>query len=89
VFELGEDLFDRIEVWAVGRQKEQVRSSGADGVAGRLALVATEVVEDDDLARCQGWCQHFLDIEREELAIDGTVDDPGRADPVVRSAAPR
>jgi hypothetical protein len=32
---------------------------------------------------CQGGCQHLLDIEREELAIDGAVDDPGRANPVV------
>lgn len=60
-----------------------MRTPGADGAAGRLALVAAEVVENDDLAHGQGWCQHLLDIEREELAVDGTVDDPGRADPVV------
>ena len=27
-----------------------MRSLGADGVAGRLALVTAEIVEDDDLA---------------------------------------
>ena len=89
MFEFGEDLLDRIEVGAVGRQEEQMRSRGADGVAGLFTLVTAEIVEDDDLTSRQGGCQHFLDIEREELAIDGTVDDPGRADPVVRSAAPR
>ncbi len=52
--ELGKDLFDRIEVGTLGRQEEQMRSLGADGVAGRLALVTAEVVEDDDLALCQG-----------------------------------
>ena len=60
-----------------------MRSLGADGVAGRLTLVTAEIVEDDDLAACQGGRQHLLDIEREELAIDGAVNDPGRADPVV------
>jgi len=52
VFEFSEDLFDRIEVRAVGRQEEQMGSRGADRVAGRFALVTAEIVEDDDLALC-------------------------------------
>ena len=83
MFKFGKDLLDRIEVGTVGRQEEQMGSRGTDGVAGGLTLVTAEVIEDDDLAFCQGGGQHFLDIEREELAVDGAVDDPGRADPVV------
>lgn len=60
-----------------------MRPLGADGVAGRLALVTAEVVENDDLALCQSGRQLLLDIKREELAIDGAIDDPGRADPIV------
>src|SRR6478735_5034879 len=60
-----------------------MRSLGADGVAGRLTLVTAEIVEDDDLAACQGGRQHLLDIEREELAIDGAINDPRGADAVV------
>ena len=33
MFELGEDLFNRIEVWTVGRQEKQVRAFGTDGFA--------------------------------------------------------
>ena len=55
----------------------------ADGIAGWLALVTAKVVEDDDLALCQGGRQHLLDVEGEEFAVDGTVDDPRGADPVV------
>ena len=50
MFELGEDLFDRIKIWAVGRQKEQMRSGGANGITGGLALMTAEIVENDDLA---------------------------------------
>jgi hypothetical protein len=53
MFELCEGLLDRIEIGAVGRQEEQMRSLGADGVAGGPALVTSEVVENDDLALCQ------------------------------------
>jgi hypothetical protein len=50
VLELGEELFDRIEVGRVFRQKQQPCAGGADRLAHRLALVAAEVVEDDDVA---------------------------------------
>src|SRR5207247_3145980 len=60
-----------------------MRSLGADGVTSRLALVTAEIVEDDEFALGEGRCQHLFDIESEEFAIDRTVDDPWRADPVV------
>jgi hypothetical protein len=45
--------------------------------------VTAEIVENDYLARCEGGRQYVLDVEREELAIEGAIDDPGRADPIV------
>ena len=60
-----------------------MRSLGADGIAGRLALVTAEVVENDDLALCQSGRQLLLDIEGEEFAIDGAIDDPRRTDPII------
>ncbi len=60
-----------------------MRSLGADGVTSRLALVTSEIVEDDEFALGEGRCQHLFNIESEEFAIDRTVDDPWRADPVV------
>src|SRR5439155_16061030 len=77
------DLLNWIKVGAVGRQDEQMRALGADGVAGQLSLVTAEVVENDDLALCKSGRQLLLDIKREKLAIDGAIDDPGRADPIV------
>ncbi|GLR91400.1 hypothetical protein GCM10007857_81170 [Bradyrhizobium iriomotense] len=73
MLEFGEDLLDRIEVRAMGRQDDPVDPSGADGLASRFARVAGTIVEDDDLARCEGGCQ--------------TIDHARRADPIV--TAPR
>jgi hypothetical protein len=83
VFELGEDLFDGVQVGAVGRQEDQVRAPGSDGGAGGLALVAAEVVQDDHVAGSQRRGEDLLDVEAEELAVDRTVDHPGRIDAVV------
>ena len=45
-----------------------------------LPFMTAEVVEDDHLAFGQAGRQHFLDIEREELTVGGTVENPGGAD---------
>ena len=49
VFQFGEDLIDRIEVWAVRWQEQQARASGPDCVSDGRFLVAGQVVEDDDV----------------------------------------
>ena len=43
VFELGEDLFDGVQIGALGWQEEEMSALGSDDGAGRLALVAAEV----------------------------------------------
>ena len=82
VFELGEDLLDRVQVRTVGRQEEHVRTGAADCPADGLALVAAEIVEDDYITRHEGGGQDLLDISCEGLAIDRTVEDARRVDPV-------
>ena len=64
MLELGEELLDRVEVGAVGRQEEEMGAGGPDGAAGGLALVAAEIVEDDDVAFGQGRRENLLDVER-------------------------
>ena len=74
---------DRVQVRAVGRQKQQVCAGLADGTASALSLVAAEVVEDDDVARSQRRHQHLLDIGGEQVAVDRSVDHAGGIDAVV------
>jgi hypothetical protein len=83
MFELGEDLFDGIEVGAVGRQEDEAGAFGSDDGAGGLAFAAAEVVQDDDIARREGRGEDLLDIEEEGFAVDRPIDRPRRIDPVV------
>jgi hypothetical protein len=82
VFELGEDLLDRIEIGAVGRQEEHPRADSADHETDGGRLVGGEIVEHDDVALLEGWDENLLDIGGEALAIDGAVDHERRVEPI-------
>lgn len=60
-----------------------MRICGSDGAPCAASFVAAKVVEDDDVARREGRHEHPLDISREQIAIDGSVDHPGRIDAVM------
>ena len=47
-----------------------------------MALVASEVVHDDNVARREDGRENLLDISAEACAIDRSVDDAGRGEPV-------
>lgn len=82
-FEFGEDLLDRIEVGAIGRQEQQPRACRTNGLAHSLALVAAKIVHDDDIARLERRDQELLDIGQEASAVDRTIEHRRRVDPVV------
>ncbi len=51
--ELGEDVFDQVEVGTIGRQEEEPGALRLDHLAHARSLVAGEVVHDHDVARAQ------------------------------------
>lgn len=73
---------DGVEVRAVGRQEDQMRTRLADRGAHGPALVAAEVVDNEDISRRERRGQDLLDIGGECLAVDRTVEDAWRVDPV-------
>jgi hypothetical protein len=81
-FELGENLFDRIEVEGVFRQEHEADSDIADRFAHRPSFVGAEIVEDHDVARLQRRHEELFDIGVEALAVDGPVEQAGRIDAV-------
>jgi len=81
--ELGEDLLDGIEVWTVLRQEEELGAGGANGVTDCLALMAAEIVNDDDVAGLEGRDKQLFDVGAEAVAIDRPVDDAGSIDAIM------
>ena len=82
VLELGEDLFDRVEVGAVGRQEQEACADAADSRTHSGLLVARQVVHDDDVTWRERGYEALLDVIGEALAVDWLVEHAGRVDPV-------
>ena len=82
MLELGEHLFDRVQVGRVWRQVEQLGLGGADGLADGRAFVAGEVVHDHDVAWCEGRHKELLDPFSKAGPVDGLIEDARRIDPV-------
>ena len=72
--QLGEDLLDGIEVRAVGREVEQPRPGGLDGLAHPRHLVGLQVVEDDGVARLEHGHERVGDVGSEACAVGGSVE---------------
>jgi len=87
VFELGEDLFDGVEVGAVRREEKELGSGRTDGLSHGLPFVAAEIIEDDDVAGTQRRSKDLLDVSGKALAVDGPVEDAGRLDPIMPKGA--
>src|ERR1700694_5089963 len=69
VFELGKDLFDRVQVRRIFRQEEQLGAGGPNELAHGFAFVAAEIVQDDDVAGLQGWDEYLFDVGPEASPI--------------------
>ena len=89
MFELGEQLLDRVEIRAVGREEQEFCACRPDCSTHGFPLVAAQIVHDDDVARRQGRHEELLDPGGEELAVDRPVEDAGSVDPVVARRAAR
>lgn len=71
--ELGEGIFDWIEIGTVGRQIAEFGATGLDSLPDADDLVSGQIVHDDDVAWAQGWRQHLLDPGEEALSVHRTV----------------
>lgn len=82
MLELGKDLFDWIEVGAVGRQEQKARAFCPDSGPDSRLLVTGKIVEDDDIAGAERRAELFLDPLGEASAIDRLIEDERGVDPV-------
>lgn len=73
-FQFGEGLFNRIEVWAVGREKAEGRAGRLNRRPNSWVLVDRQVVEHDDIAASQGGDQDLIGIRTERVGIDRAIE---------------
>lgn len=83
MLDLGEGLFDRVEIGGVGRQEPEPCPSRADRLSDGRRLVGAEIVHDDDVAGLQDGHELLLDISAKALAVDRPVEDAGCGEPVM------
>lgn len=74
MLDLGEGLFDRIEVRRVWRQIPKPCAGCFDQAAQGSRFVAAEIVHDHDVARLELRHEKLLNIGTEALAVDWTVE---------------
>jgi hypothetical protein len=82
-FEFGEDLLDRVEVGRVFGQEQETGAGRLDGLAHRLSLVRSQIVEHDDVVWLESRDQELLDRGAKAPAVDRTVEQARRLDAVV------
>ena len=81
--ELGEDLFNRVEIGGVGRQEAQRGPHPLNGCPHGRTLVAAQIVQDDDIARGERRQQTLFDIRQEAGAVERAIEDAGSGNTVV------
>ena len=82
-FELGEDLFNRVEIGGIRRQEAQRSPGSLKGPPHSRAFVTAEIVHNDDVARGEGREQALLHIGEEAGAVDRAIEDTGGNNAVV------
>lgn len=68
-FELGEGLFNWIEIGAVRRQVAKADTSIRKDMANSLDFVCGQVIQNERVARTQAGSQHLLEINQEDLGV--------------------
>jgi len=75
VLDLGEGLFDRIEIGGVRGQIPEPCTGIPDHATERRRLVTAEIVHDDDVAGLEDRNELLRDIGAEAFAVDRAIED--------------
>ena len=83
VLEFGEDLLNGVQVGRVFWQEDQLGAGRADEPTNGFALVAAQIVHDNNIAGTQRRDEDLFDIDLKALAVDRTVEKPWGVDAVM------
>ena len=73
-FEFGKSQFNGVEIGTVGWQVADAHPLSREQLTDVLDFVGGKVVEDDRIAGTQLRTEHPLQINSEDLGIDGSLD---------------
>ena len=82
-FELGEGLFDWVEVGAIGWQVAKRRASPLNRFFDASDFMTGEIVQNDDIALAQGRSEKVFDVGQETRAVHRPIEHAGRGDLIV------
>jgi hypothetical protein len=83
VFELCEEHLDRVEVWRVFGEEEELGAGSPESLPDGAAPMGSEIIHDDDVAWSQGRDEDLVDVLAEGLAIDRALDEPRCLDTIM------
>ena len=84
--ELGECHLDRVEIWTVRRQEQEPGAALFEDRLSFAALMASEVIENDNIAWLQCGSELGFDIGVEDCPVHGFVDNPRRGHAITSQA---
>lgn len=79
VLDLGESLFDGVEVRRVWRQEPEAGAGGLDGISHGPGFVRAKVVHDDDIAGLERGDELLVHIGAKAFAVDRAIEHARRA----------
>ena len=82
MFELGEDLLDGVQVWAIGRQEQKPGTFGANGGSDRGFLVAGKIVQHHNISLLERRAKLLFDPGGETGSVDRLVENEWCIDPI-------
>lgn len=87
VLDLGEGLFDWVEIRGIGRQRPEVRAGRSERAPHGWRFMGAEIVGHDDVAWRKRGNELLFDIGAKGFAVNGPVEDAGRDQPVLSQRA--
>ena len=80
---LCEELFDGIEIRAVGRQENGTRATSLDCFFDPVDLMSGNIVQKDDLALLQSWSKDLFNIGQEVGAVHWAIQHKWGGDAII------
>src|SRR5215208_2652120 len=74
-FELGEQLFDGVEIRTVGGEIDKIRTTPLNGLTNACNFVHTDVVHEDNVTASQSRNENLFDIGLESFAVHGSFEE--------------